>query len=118
LRTWLKTLTPLTIMSSVKKSAVVAFLELLKGVESGDDVLILRSSYQYANAAVQEYNDVIHDSDDEDSPWLAFMDRLAEKFATAPELAGSEPRIPERETIVHLATMLVQIKNKVLHPEE
>ena len=96
----------------------MAFLELLKSIEEGDEVLILRSSDQCANTAVQEYNDILQDNDGEDSPWLTFVDRLAEKFATAPELAGSEPRIPERETIVHLATMLVQIKNKVLHPKD
>jgi antitoxin (DNA-binding transcriptional repressor) of toxin-antitoxin stability system len=103
-------------MSSVKKSAVVAFLELLKSVEAGDEVLILRSSDQCANAVVQEYNDELHNSNDEDSPWQTFVDRLAEKFANVPDTAGSEPWIPEKEATVHLATMLVQIKNKVLHP--
>jgi len=103
-------------MSSVKKSAVVAFLELLKSVESGDEVLILRSSDQCANAVVQEYNDELHSGNDEDSPWLTFVDRLAEKFANTPEGDGTEPWIPAKETTVHLATMLVQIKNKVLHP--
>jgi hypothetical protein len=105
-------------MSSVKKSAVVAFLELLKSIEDGNEVLLLRSSDQCANAVVQEYNDELHNSDAEDSPWLAFVDRLAEKFANAPEPDGSEPWIPEKETTVHLATMLVQIKNKVLHQAE
>jgi len=103
-------------MSSVKKSAVVAFLELLKSVEAGDDVLILRSSDQCANAAVQEYNDCVHNDDTSNSPYMDFIDRLAEKFANTPEGDGTEPWIPAKETTVHLATMLVQIKNKVLHP--
>jgi hypothetical protein len=103
-------------MSSVKKSAVVAFLELLKSIEAGDEVLLLRSSDQCANVVVQDYSDCLRDDDPPVSPYMDFVDRLAEKFATAPELAGTEPWIPEKETTLHLATMLVQIKNKVLHP--
>ena len=105
-------------MSSVKKSAVVAFLELLKSVEEGDEVLILRSSDQCANAVVQDYNDYVHDDDTPESPYMEFIDRLAEKFANTPETDGSEPWIPEKETTVSLAKMLVQIKNKVLHPTD
>jgi hypothetical protein len=44
------------------------------------------------------------------------MDRLAEKFANTPGTSSVEPWIPKKEATVHLATMLVQIKNKVLHP--
>jgi len=43
----------------IKKSVVVAFLELLKAVDNGEEVFLLRSSDAASHILVKDYIDII-----------------------------------------------------------
>jgi hypothetical protein len=68
-------------MAKVKKSAVIAFVELLNSVANNEEVLLLRSSDRNANDALQTYNDTLNGDEEVDPKYVGFVDRLAEKFA-------------------------------------
>ena len=106
----------------VKKSAIIAFLELLKSMEDGDDVLLLRSSDLSAKKALQDYSDYIND---EGIPphaytdrWILFVEKLAEKFHTDPESAYLSPDIPEQNTMQYLCNVLNCARKRILSPSD
>ena len=105
-------------MAGIKKSAVVAFLELLRSVQAGEDVLLLRSGDCFANEAVQNYNDRLHEmEEDEVSPmylaYRAFTDKLAEKFAVV-DAGLPDVVMPDKELSKTLADILFAVTGKVL----
>jgi len=103
-------------MTKVKKSAIVAFIELLKSVDEGEEVLLLRSSDVCAKEAIQYYNDAVHEDDYKDVPkeYITFTDKLAGVFAAVTEVYQPNVAIPEGEGLKSIAKMLVQLRNKVL----
>ena len=106
--------------NTVKKSAVIAFLELLRSVEAGEEVLLLRSSDTFANEAVQTYNDRLNLLYDEEmdpalAAYLAFTDKTAEKFNTAMGAAASpQVDMADKDTRQYLAAVLAQAADRVL----
>jgi len=104
-------------MTGIKKSAIIAFLELCKAVEAGDQVFLLRSSDIHASGLMQEYDDLIHtDEDEEDTAWKQYVSNLTAKFATVTDAAPLEAYLPEKAGIQHWANVLAQVTLKVLHP--
>ena len=115
--------------NKIKKSAVIAFLELLSAVEAGnEEVLLLRSCDKFANEVVQNYNDALHDFADghkneyvAKSTYLPFMNRLAKNFHRCAETAVPIPPMfegePDKEAMAYLASALYHAANKILAQE-
>jgi hypothetical protein len=76
------------------KSIVVAFHKLLKAAHEKSDVLFLDKRDQFANRAVQEYNDALSDTDFK-SDYARYVDRLAATFSHQ-EMSGQvgTPKMP------------------------
>jgi len=72
----------------VKKSAIIAFLELLRSIDARDDVVLLRSSDCHAKEALQTYNgDVFDEHLPGHNPiYAAFIDNLTRNFDAAADL--------------------------------
>ena len=102
-------------MTTVKKSAVIAFVELLKSIDEEDDVLLLRSSDHCARDAMQAYNDEVH-NDHKEMPedYAAFSDKLAQTFASVQESYLPQVDIPDKASLKVLAKTLVELRKKLL----
>ena len=102
--------------NKIKKSAVIAFMELLLAVEEGEEVLLLRSSDSLANESVQTYTENLNlEEGTECSAYQSFTDKLAEKF----QIVASEAKLPTLEMpdkahLSQLATVLFRAKEHVL----
>ena len=102
---------------TVKKSVIVAFLKLLKSIETGEEVFLLRSSDMYANKAIQTYNDSIHSVENEDVDfvrYVKFISSLSERFNRITEPAPPEVVTRDKELFQKLAAMLLQLKERIL----
>jgi hypothetical protein len=92
--------------AGIKKSAILAFCELLNAIKNGDDVLLLTSSDAAAHGAFQEYNDLLHTVLEEQGnkaistpveKYRQFVDKLAVLFDTQGD-GGGFTRIPQMRT--------------------
>jgi len=102
----------------VRKSAIIAFHELLQSIRNGEDVLLLRQSDRYAAEVLHTYNERMHDycdGDDSDVPepagphhiaYCSFLNKLADRFHLADGLEVHGPTVPSEEVRQLMVNML------------
>jgi len=94
------------------KSIVVALHKLLKAAREESTVLLLDKRDQFANRAVQEYNDALADSEC-DPAYVRFLDRLAENFSRQ-EMMGrvGSPKMPSDAQLEEADRLLTSVLQK------
>ena len=101
-------------MATVKKSAIIAFIELLRSIDAEDDVVLLRSSDCYAKEALHTCNGDTFDVHlaGHDPAYAAFINKLTQNFEAMPVEEGVPPQvnIPDKHNLI-FHEFLRQIKS-------
>lgn len=99
----------------IKKSAVIAFWELLDAVENEEEVFLLRSSDVFSNIAIQEYNDNLYSeevADSHDPALQEFVNGLSEQFDAAGSLIKRTVPPLDEDMMKKISKAILQLSDR------
>jgi hypothetical protein len=65
----------------LKKSSIIAFIDLLQAVHAGEEVFLLRASDKIAQDVLHTYSADIAEDDEVEKEYKQHIDRLSQRFA-------------------------------------